>query len=194
MDAEEGGGMFGNVADKSAAVPGWVLAHLAHFTMKAQHEFESYQVFKIVHLCLNVWSHDLHFPAQPWWKEQVALTFHACGVFEPPLLSFGCSSSHQSPVLFHPCRFCSCVQTPTAQSDTTLSTVFGTLVLLSAFSSCRLPRRWSHFASLFPSSPSAALSSFFCLFLVLLLLLSLSFPLFSCWLGVWVLVAAVCCV
>lgn len=34
MDAEEGGGMFGNVADKSA--PGWVLAHPAHFTMEAK--------------------------------------------------------------------------------------------------------------------------------------------------------------
>lgn len=26
----------GNVADKSAAVPGWVLAHLAHFHMEAK--------------------------------------------------------------------------------------------------------------------------------------------------------------
>lgn len=34
MDAEEGGGMFGSVADKSA--PGWVLAHLAHFTVEAK--------------------------------------------------------------------------------------------------------------------------------------------------------------
>lgn len=106
-----------------------------------------------------------------WWKEQVVLTFHACHVFEPPLLPFVCSSSHQSPVLFHPCRFCSCLQPPPAHSDTTLSTVFGALVLLSAFSSRRLPRGWSHLASLFPSSSSVTLSFFFCLFLFLFLLL-----------------------
>lgn len=36
MDAEEGGGTFGKVADKSAAVLGWVLAHLTHFNMETK--------------------------------------------------------------------------------------------------------------------------------------------------------------